>query len=342
MKAVFIERFGGNEVVRVDDQPTPEPGPTELLVQVHAAGVNPVDYKLRDGKMKVIVKPRFPLVLGSELSGVVVGVGAQVTRFRVGDEVFARLDKERIGAYAELAAVDESLAAPKPANLTHEEAASLPLVGLTSWQALVDVGRLQRGQKVLIHAGSGGIGTFAIQLAKHLGAHVATTASARNAGLVRSLGADEVIDYRSQAFEEVLSDYDLVYDTLAGETQHRSFAVLNRGGTLVSIAGNPDAAFAREHGLNPLLRLALAALSWKSTRLARRHGVRFAYHFMHPDGAQLAEIGRLVEAGAIRPVIDRTFPLERVAEAFDYSAAGRTVGKVVVQVRPSAQAVASA
>jgi NADPH:quinone reductase-like Zn-dependent oxidoreductase len=213
MRAVRIHRYGGNDEVRLDDLPTPSPGPRDLLVRVRAASVNPVDFKIRDGKVKVLLPYRMPLTLGNDLSGVVEAVGNEVSRFRAGDAVFARLDKQRIGAFADYALVDEAAAAAKPARLGHVEAAAIPLVGLTAWQALRDLGRLERGQKVLIHAGSGGVGTFAIQLAKQLGATVATTASERNAALVRELGADVVIDYKTTRFEDAIADYDLVFDT---------------------------------------------------------------------------------------------------------------------------------
>ena len=238
--------------------------------------------------------------MGNDLSGVIVEIGSAVTRFKVGDEIYARLDKDRIGTFAEFAAVSESAAALKPTNLTHVEAASLPLVALTSWQALFEIGKLQAGQKVLIHAGAGGIGTVAIQLAKWRGAYVATTASERNHALVKRLGADEVIDYRKERFEERLRDYDVVYDTLAGDEQLRSFQTLKRGGTLVTIAGVPTAEFARQAGLNFFLRLALGWMNRKATAAAKKHGVQFTYLFMRPDGAQLAEVTRLVESGSVK------------------------------------------
>jgi alcohol dehydrogenase len=331
MKAAFIRKYGGNELVEVGDLPTPTPGPSDLLIRVQAASVNPVDVKIRDGMLKALLSLRFPLTLGSDLAGTVVAVGAAVTRFKKGDEIFARLDKQRIGAFAEYALVNELNAAPKPATLRFDQAASIPLVGLTSWQALVDVAGLRAGQKVLIHAGSGGVGSFAIQLAKHLGATVATTVSERNIELVRRLGADIVIDYRKQRFEELARDFDVVFDTVGEETQLRSFAVLKRGGVLVTIAGIPTAKFMREWGTNALLVLYAAWANRKATGLAKRHEVRFEYLFMHPDGARLAELGKLLDAGSIVPVIDREYPLERVREALAYSESGRTVGKVIIQ-----------
>jgi len=292
-----------------------------------------VDFKIRDGLLKMIVPFGFPLILGNDLSGVVKAVGTGVTRFRPGDAVFARMDKRRIGAFAEFAVVAEADAAAKPANLTHIEAAAVPLAGLTAWQALFEIGGLKAGQKVLIHAGSGGVGTFAIQLARHAGATVATTVGARNAELARNLGANVVIDYKSQRFEDVVSGQDLVFDTQAGDIQHRSFAVLKRGGVLVSIAGKPDGRLVRQWGLNPLLGVLLDFLSRKSLRLAKKHGVRYEYLFMHPSGEQLAQIGRLLADGSVRTVIDKVFPLEQVREALAYSEAGHATGKVVVEVK---------
>lgn len=333
MKAAFIRRYGGNQVVELGELPALQAGPGELLVEVHAASVNPVDFKIRDGMLKMIVPFGFPLILGNDLSGVVKAVGAGVTRFRPGDAVFARMDKRRIGAFAEFAVVAEADVAAKPANLTHIEAAAVPLAGLTAWQALFEIGGLKAGQKVLIHAGSGGVGTFAIQLARHAGATVATTVGARNADLARRLGADIVIDYKAQRFEDVVSDQDLVFDTQAGDIRHRSFAVLKRGGVLVSIAGKPDGRLARQWGLNPLLGVLLDFLSRTTLRLAKRHGVRYEYLFMHPSGEQLAQLGRLLAEGSVKTVIDKVFPLEQVREALAYSEAGHATGKVVVEVK---------
>lgn len=333
MKAAFIRRYGGNKVVELGELPAPQAGPGELLVEVHAASVNPVDFKIRDGMLKMILPFGFPLILGNDLSGVVKAVGAGVTRFRPGDAVFARMDKRRIGAFAEFAVVAETDAAAKPANLSHVEAAAVPLAGLTAWQALFEIGGLKAGQKVLIHGGSGGVGSFAIQLARHAGLTVATTVGARNAELARSLGADIVIDYKTQRFEDVVSDQDLVFDTQAGDIQHRSFAVLRRGGVLVSIAGKPDGRLVREFGLNPLLGVLLDFLNRKSLRLAKQHGVRYEYLFMHPSGEQLAQLGRLLEEGSVRTIIDKVFPLEQVREALAYSEAGHATGKVVVEVK---------
>ena len=332
MKAAVIDRYGSNDLVRTAEVPVPRIGPSDLLVQVHAASVNPLDIKTRNGELKPLIRFRFPLVLGNDLAGVVLDVGAQVTRFREGDAVYARLDSNRIGAFAEFALVREGAAAPKPANVTFEEAASLPLVALTAWQALVEIGELRAGQRALIHAGSGGVGSVAIQLARHLGATVFTTVGRRNVDLVKRLGADVAIDYRSERFEDVARDCDVVLDSAGGDTLVRSFECVRRGGVVVSIGGTPSAAFARRWGLNPLLVLALGILSLKSTTAARRHGARYEYLFMRADGGQLREITRLVEGGVIRPLVDRVFPLEQVRDALAYSESGRATGKVVVTV----------
>lgn len=330
MKAFAVDRYGGPEALALRDLAEPEPGAGELLVAMRAASVNPVDFKIRSGGVKVLVKDRFPLVLGCDVSGVVARVGPGVTRFAPGDEVFARLSKDRIGAFAELVLVDEALAATKPSNLTHAEAASIPLVGETSLQALVEIGRLQKGQRVLIHAGSGGVGTFAIQLARHLGATVATTASAKNRALVERLGASEFVDYRTQRFEEVVAPCDVVFDTQGGETLERSFRVVKEGGVIVTIGGKPDAKFAKAYGLNPVIVFALGIMMRKVTRLAREKRARFEYLFMRPDGEELRALAALLEGGVIKPVLDRTFPFAETKEAVAYVEAGRAVGKVVV------------
>ena len=332
MKAALIDRYGGNDEVRVADIAVPAIGPKDVLVQVHAASVNPLDVKTRDGQLKMLLKYRFPLVLGNDLSGVISEVGVQVTRFRKGDAVYARLDKERIGAFAEYAVVREGAAALKPTNVTHEEAASLPLVALTAWQALVEIGKLRADQRVLIHAGSGGVGTVAIQLARYLGATVFTTVGQRNMELVKRLGADVPIDYRTTRFEDVARDCDLVLDSAGGDTLIRCFECVKPGGVVVSIGSTPSAAFARSWGFNPIIVLAIRVMSRKATAAARRHEARYEYLFMRPDGEQLEEITRLVESGVIKPLVDKVFPLEQVRDALAYSESGRATGNVVIKV----------
>ena len=331
MKAAYINRYGGPEVVEIGDRPIPELGPYDLLVKVCAAGVNPVDYKIRDGMMKVLLDYELPLTLGCELSGVVVKTGSKVSRFKVDDAIFSRLDKSRIGTFAEYAVVRESDVALKPANLSHAEAASVPLAGLTAWQGLQDIAKLRAGQKVLIHAGSGGVGSFAIQLAKHIGATVATTVSGKNAALAKQLGADIVIDYKTQRFEDELRDYDVVFDTIGGETQHRSFGVLKPEGILVTITGIPTAVFLRQWGLPFWVQGFGFIKNLTASRLAKARNVRFKFFLMQASGAQLSAIATLLKSKTIVPVIDRIFPLDQTREALAYSEAGHAVGKVIIQ-----------
>ena len=333
MKAALIDRYGGNDAVSVADIDIPTLGATDLLVRVHAASVNPVDIKTRDGKLKTLLKYHFPLVLGNDLSGVVSDVGSRVTRFKKGDAVYARLDANRIGTFAEFALVRDGAAALKPTNLTFEEAASLPLVALTAWQALVEIGRLGANQRVLIHAGSGGVGSVAIQLARHMGATVFTTVGKRNVELVKRLGANVAIDYRSERFEDVAKDCDVVLDSAGGDTLVRCFECVKPGGVVVSInSSTPSPAFARSWGLNPIIVFAIRVLSRKTLAAARKHKARYEYFFVHADGEQLREIARLVEIGAITPLVDKVFRLEEVRDALAYSESGRATGKVVIKV----------
>ncbi len=333
MKAFVVDRYGNNEVVRAAELPNPELRDDDVLVQVHAASVNPLDLRIRDGKLKLILRYRLPLILGNDLAGVVVRVGSRVRRFKPGDAVYARADEERIGTFAELISISEGAGANKPTTLGMEEAASIPLVGLTAWQALIERANLKAGQKVLVHAGSGGVGTFAIQLAKHLGATVATTTSAENLDWVQRLGADIVIDYRKEAFETILRDYDVVLDTQGGEVLEKSLRVLKPGGRVVSIAGPPDPAFAKEMGVSWILRLAMRLLSYRIRKKAKRHHVSYSFLFMRAAGDQLHEISSLIDSGIIHPVVDRIFPFESTREALAYVETGRAKGKVVIKVR---------
>lgn len=333
MKAFILERYGKKQSLRLGEIPDAVPDRDDVLVQVEAAGLNILDSKIRDGKLKPILPYKMPLVLGHDLAGIVVAVGANAKRFSTGDAVYARARDGQIGAFAERVAVKEGDVALKPANLSMVEAASIPLVGLTAWQVLVERAHLKAGQKVLIHAGSGGVGTVAIQLAKYLGATVATTASAANAPMVRALGADIVIDYRSQKFEEELSGYDVVLNSLDPETLEKSINVLGRGGKLISISGPPDPIFARDHGLNVVMRLAVRLLSASIRRKATRAGVEYSFLFMRADGGQLAQITRLVEDGTIRPVVDRIFPFDSLNDAFAYIDNGHAKGKVVITMK---------
>lgn len=333
MKAFVLERYGKKRELKSTEMPEPELRDDEVLVEVHAAGVNLLDTRIRDGEFKLILPYRLPLVLGHDVAGVVVRVGRRVQQFRPGDEVYARPDDFRIGTFAEFVAVKEASLALKPKGVSMVEAASLPLVGLTAWQALVEKAKLKKGQKVFIQAGSGGVGTFAIQLAKRLGATVATTTSTANVALVKSLGADVVIDYKSQDFEELLHDYDVVLNSQDGKTLDKSLRVLKRGGKLISISGPPDPEFGKEIAAPGFVRLVMRLLSAGVRRKARARGIGYSFLFMKANGSQLREITRLVEAEAIRPVIDRVFPFEATNEALAYVEAGRAKGKVVIKVK---------
>ena len=335
MKAFLLEAYGKGAKLRAADLADPQPGPRDVLVRVHAAGLNQLDSKIRDGAFKLILPYKLPLVLGHDLAGVVVAVGAKVTAFSPGDAVFARPRDGRIGTLAELIAVDQEDVALKPAGLTMAEAAGIPLVGLTAWQALVELGDVQPGTRVLIHAGSGGVGSIAVQLAKHLGAFVATTTSGANAPMLRDLGADLVIDYRKDRFETLLSGYDLVICGQDGDTLERSLQVLRPGGRLVSISGPPTVGYARAQGMNWLMQQVVRLLSLGIRRKARARGVRYDFLFMRADGGQLASLAALIDAGAIRPVIDRIFPFDQTNEAFAHLDTGRARGKVVVSLNPT-------
>ena len=330
MKAFAIDRYKGALTRR--DLPDPMPGLNDVVVAIAATSVNPIDLKLRDGEFKAILPKKMPLILGGDLAGVVLAVGANVRRFKVGDEVYAHPDNDRIGTFAERIAIGEADLALKPVSLDMAHAASLPLVALTAWQVLVERAQVKPGHKVLIHAGSGGVGTIAIQLAKHLGASVATTTSTGNVDLVRNLGADVIVDYRKDDFTKVLSGYDVVLNSLGPDVLEKSLSVLKPGGKLVSISGPPDPAFGRQIGANWFVRQLLGLLSSKIRTKAKRQGVDYSFLFMRADGAQLAEIAKLVDAGTIRPVIDSVFGFAETPAAMARVASGRARGKVVIQV----------
>ncbi|MDT0615935.1 NADP-dependent oxidoreductase [Streptomyces lancefieldiae] len=333
MKAFMVEKYGNATTMRAAGIPEPQVGADDVLVRIHAASVNPLDIKIRNGDFKAFLPYRLPLVLGHDLAGTVVQVGPSVTRFAVGDEVYARPGKDRIGAFAERIAVHQDDLAAKPATLTMTEAASLPLVALTAWQALVERAHVQAGHKVLVHAGAGGLGSVAVQLAKALGVHVAATASTAKVELVKELGADEVVDYRTQDFTELLDGYDVVLDSLGGENLAKSLGILKPGGQAIGVAGPPDPAFARELGANPVLRLAVAALGARTRRRAKRLGVTYSFLFMKASGDQLRELTPLIDAGKIRPVVDRVFPFDQTLQAMEYVEKGRAkAGKVVVSM----------
>ena len=331
MRAFVLLGYGGPERTALTDFPKPSPRTGELLVRVHAAGLNPVDFKTRAGVLKIVQSYRLPIVMGNELSGVIEAVGPGITRFAKGERVFARVAKESMGSFAEHAVVREDHAARMPASLDFTAAAAVPLAALTALQVLRDELRLTSGQRVFIPVGAGGVGTFAIQIARHLGAHVATTASPRGEALVKRLGADEVIDYTRQRFEDKLSGYDYAFDLLGGDTLKRLWPVLKPGGRVVSIAGMPEPLTARKDlGRGS----GLAALFWLAsltTRLrAARHGSSYRYLFMHPSGADLAYLASFIDAKQLEVVIDRVFPFAEAKEALAYLETGRAKGKVVL------------
>jgi NADPH:quinone reductase-like Zn-dependent oxidoreductase len=333
MKALTFKRYGKSPDIGFADIPRPTLKADELLVQVHAAGVNPIDYVIPTGMFKPVLHFQLPATLGSDLAGVVAEVGSRVTRFKPGDAVYASIFDLGTGSIAEFAVVPESAAALKPANLDFVQAASIPMVALTSWQALKERLNLRAGQKVFIPAGSGGIGTFAIQLAKHLGAKVGTTTSTGNVELVRRLGADEVVDYKKQDFEKVLRGYDAVLGTVRGDAIEKSIGILKPGSQIVSLIGPLDAAFARARRLNFFLKFIFGLMSWKIMRLAKKRDITYSFLFVRPDGAQLAEIGELLETERIQPVIDKVFSFEQAKDALDYLAQGRSKGKVVIKMK---------
>jgi NADPH:quinone reductase-like Zn-dependent oxidoreductase len=333
MKAFILDRYGSKVALRFGETAEPHVGEDDVLVDVHAAAVNLLDAKIRNGELKLILPYRVPFVLGHDVAGVVVRTGARVKGFKAGDEVYARPADHRIGTFAERIAIHERDLAPKPKSLTMEEAASIPLVGLTAWQALVERGKLQRGQKVFIQAGSGGVGTFAIQLAKHLGATVATTTSTANVDMVRSLGADVVVDYKKDDFATKLSGYDLVLHSQDGKALEKSLRVLRPAGRLVSISGPPDPEFARDIGAPWFVTLFTRLLSFRARRKAKSLDTAFSFLFMKASGDQLRQLTALIDDGHVRPVVDKVFPFASTNEALAYVGTGRAKGKVVIKVR---------
>ncbi|MGM0866815.1 MAG: NADP-dependent oxidoreductase [Bacillota bacterium] len=333
MKAMTIKQYGKTIPLELTDLPIPDMGEQDVLVEIHAASINPIDFKIRDGKVKMLLNYKMPLVLGNDFSGKVIRTGSKVSKFQIGDEVYGRPRKNRIGTFAEYLSVHEEDVALKPENLTFEEAASLPLVGLTTWQAFHEILQLKPDQKILIHAGAGGVGTFAIQLAKEMGAFVATTASEKGFDLVSSLGADRVINYKEEQFEEILNEYDAVFDTLGGDSLNRSFRILKPHGKIVSVSAVPNRRFAVENNFGFIKRLLFSVVSRNISALEKKFNVDYHFLFMKPSGEQLAKIKHLVEKGSIRPVIDRVYSIEEAQEAVQYVETGRAKGKVVIQVK---------
>jgi NADPH:quinone reductase-like Zn-dependent oxidoreductase len=333
VKAFIVNRYGKNEKLQLTEIADPVVKETDILVQVHSAGVNLLDSKIRNGELKMILPYKTPFTLGHDVSGVVIKIGSRVSKFKIGDEVYARPADHRIGTFAEFISMNENDVAIKPKKLTMEEAASIPLVGLTAWQALIEKADLKKGQKVFIQAGSGGVGTFAIQLAKHLGATVATTTSATNIDLVKSLGADVVIDYKNDDFESVLHGYDVVLNSQDQKTLEKSLRVLKPGGKLISISGPPDPEFAKEIGAPWYVQSIMKLLSSGVKKRAKRLSISFSFLFMRAQGNQLSQITSLIDSGIIRPVMDKVFLFEATNEAMAYVESGRAKGKIVVKVK---------
>ncbi len=333
MKAFTFKRYGKSPELGFDNVDYPSLKANEVLVKVYAVGLNPIDNMIPTGIFKPVLHFKLPATLGSDLSGVVIAVGSRVTRFSPGDEIFASIFDTGTGSLAEFAVVPESAVAIKPANLDFVQAASLPMVSLTSWQALTERVRLRPGQKVFIPAGSGGIGTVAIQLAKQLGATVGTTTSTGNIEWVRSLGADEVVDYKKEKFEKVLAGYDVVLGTTRGDMIEKSTQILKPGGSIVSLVGPLDVKFARARGLNFFLTFIFRLMSRNIMRLSKKRGLTYTFLFVRPEGDQLSQIGKLVETEQIKPVIDKVFPFAQTKEALAYLAQGHAKGKVVIKMQ---------
>ncbi|PAM93766.1 NADPH:quinone oxidoreductase [Flavobacterium sp. IR1] len=333
MKAFAINKYSKKENLHLVDLSVPQFNNNDVLVEVHAAGVNLLDSKIKSGEFKLILPYKLPLILGHDVAGVVVKTGKNVTKFKVGDEVYARPSDHRIGTFAEFIAIDEKDTALKPKNLSMEEAASIPLVALTAWQALVEKGQIKTGDKVFIQAGSGGVGTIAIQLAKYLGAKVATTASPKSFGVLKNLGADIVIDYKNSDFEGQLSNYDLVINSQDKKTLEKSVNILKAGGKLISISGPPTPDFAKEIGASWLIKSILSLLSSGIRKKAKAKNVNYSFLFMRAEGDQLGEITKLIEAGIIKPVIDKIFPFNETNEALAYVEGGRAKGKIVIKIK---------
>lgn len=330
MKSAYINAYGGPDKVEIGEQPEPVLQPGQLRIKMKAASVNPIDWKTVNGDLKALIKPSFPIMLGSDGAGIVESIGAGVSNFQIGDEVFFRCNKMDTGTFAEYFCVPAALVALKPKNMSFNEAASIPLVGLTVLQSLKEKADMKPGSKVLIHAGAGGVGTFAIQYAKACGAYVATTASKKRNALLTELGADEIIDYQSQNIEDELSDYDIVLDTLGANVHIASYKTLKKGGVLVTVLGIPDNKTITEYNANFVVKLVARLHNSKMRKLAAKYGVNYKHHLMYASGLQLAETAKLIEAGKIKAIIDSTYPLDHVQAAFERSMTGRAQGKIII------------
>lgn len=332
MRSYGIRQYNKTQPLELINRPMPIPNDTQVLIKVQAAAVNVVDAKIKYGDLKQIQKFKMPLVLGNDAAGVITKVGKDVKKFKVGDVVYAYPGAEEIGTFSEYIVVSEASLAMAPRNVSIAAASGVPLVGLTAWQALVEDAHVRSGQKVFIQAGTGGVGSFAIQLAKYLGAYVATTASAKNEALLKKLGADIVIDYKTQDFEELLKDYDVVLHSQDTRTLQKSLRVLKSGGQLISLSGPPDPAFAKAAGLPLSLQIAVRALSYGVRRAAKKLGVSYSFLLARPDGVQLQEITKLIEAGSITPVVDTEYGFSDTPKALAHIESGHSRGKVVITI----------
>jgi NADPH:quinone reductase-like Zn-dependent oxidoreductase len=333
MEAYTLKKYDKKADLQFADVPVPALQANEVLVEVYASGLNLLDSKIRSGEFKWILPYKFPLILGHDVAGVIVQVGTKVKQFKVGDEVYSRPSDFHIGTFAQYIAISENDVAFKPVNLSMEQAASIPLVGLTAWQALVEKANLKNGQKVFIQAGSGGVGTIAIQLAKHLGATVATTASEKSFEMLKELGADILIDYKNEDFESVLKDYDLILNSQDNKTLEKSLRILRPGGKVISISGPPTANFAKEVGAPWFVKIILLLISSRIRKKAKKLAVDYSFLFMRAEGKQLQELTKLIELDVIRPVVDKIFPFEQINDALAYVESGRAKGKVVVKIK---------
>lgn len=332
MKALVLKKYGGNDSLEIIDTAVPDPSPKQVLIKVHAAGLNPLDYKLRQGMLRAIKKLHFPHIMGNEVSGVVSAVGEDVSQFKVGDRVYGRLDKDRMGGFAEFVAEDAANVALAPNSIGLDVAAGIPLVALTAWQCLYDVGRVKVGDKVLVHGGAGSVGRFALQFAKQAGAEVTTTGSAASEPLVRELGADHFINYRSDNFEASGPVYDMVLDLVGGETLERSFSVVKPGGKVISIAGLPEPQTAVDLGKGFLFKVLFFFVARKQLVAARRSRAQYRYMFMRPDGETLGKFAQEIDASKLKAFLYKTFDFASYAEAFDLQESGKAKGKIVIKI----------
>ncbi|MXO04459.1 NADP-dependent oxidoreductase [Flavobacterium sp. HBTb2-11-1] len=333
MKAYILPKYGKAEKLLLSDVKIPEIGDYEVLVEIHAASINQLDLKIKNGDFKLILPYQLPLILGHDIAGIVVETGSKISRFKIGDQIYGRAADFHIGSFAEYIAVNENDMALKPKNISMEQAASIPLVGLTVWQAFAEKAKLGKGQKVFIQAGSGGVGTIAIQLAKHLGTFVATTASEKNFDMMKDLGADIVIDYKKDNFENILKDYDLVLNSQDVKTLEKSLTILKPGGSIISISGPPTPEFAKSIGASAIISFILWLTSMKIRNRAKNLNINYSFLFMKANGRQLEQIGNLLESKAIKPVVDKVFSFEQTNDAFEYMEKGHAKGKVVVKIK---------